>query len=78
MKITENQRQILNGPIAIREVCETIKNVKAGKAPGPNRLASSYYKYFEDEVLQPLQQVMLFYRMERFLMLERSESSINT
>jgi len=59
LKITENQRQILNGLITIRELCEAIQKTKAGKAPGPDGLPASYYKCFEDELLQPLQQRFL-------------------
>lgn len=41
-KITENQRQILDGPITIREVCEAIKKNKTGKASDPKELSDSY------------------------------------
>lgn len=56
-KISEEQRQIINGPI--RELVEAIKN---GKATGPDGLSGLYYCIccicFEDVFLQPLQSSM--------------------
>lgn len=54
-KITEKQKQIMNGSIAIRKVCEAIKKTKTEKVLGSDGLPAFYYKYFEDELLQPLQ-----------------------
>lgn len=51
LKVAEEQRQITNGPIAIREVLEATKKIKLGKVPGP----CSYYKCLEDEHFQHLQ-----------------------
>lgn len=57
-KITKNQRQILNGPIIIRELCQAIEKDKTGKAFGLKGLSVSYYKCFENELLQTLQQTV--------------------
>lgn len=51
MKIADNQRQILNEPIKIRQLYEAIEKSKTEKIFGPDGLPPSYYKCFEDELL---------------------------
>ena len=57
-EITEEQKQLINGPITISEMEEVIKKIKLGKTQGPDGLPGSYYKHFEKELLQPLQNIM--------------------
>lgn len=38
----------LNDPISVSEVCDAIKSLPRGKAPGPDGYLSEYYKLFAD------------------------------
>lgn len=41
-----------------KKSCESHKKIKPSKAPGPDSLLGTYYRCFEDKLLQPLQNMM--------------------
>uniref|UniRef100_A0A670HWB0 Reverse transcriptase domain-containing protein n=1 Tax=Podarcis muralis TaxID=64176 RepID=A0A670HWB0_PODMU len=57
-KIPTDQKEQLNAPICKEEVEEVIKELKRGKAPGPDGFTSSYYKEMKDTLMVPLIKVM--------------------
>uniref|UniRef100_A0A670K332 Reverse transcriptase domain-containing protein n=1 Tax=Podarcis muralis TaxID=64176 RepID=A0A670K332_PODMU len=57
-KISIEQKERLNAPIFREEVEEVIKELKRGKAPGPDGFTSSYYKEMKDILMTPLVDVM--------------------
>uniref|UniRef100_A0A670IZP3 Reverse transcriptase domain-containing protein n=1 Tax=Podarcis muralis TaxID=64176 RepID=A0A670IZP3_PODMU len=57
-KISIEQKERLNAPILREEVEEVIKELKRGKAPGPDGFTSSYYKEMKDILMNPLVEVM--------------------
>uniref|UniRef100_A0A670HSH1 Reverse transcriptase domain-containing protein n=1 Tax=Podarcis muralis TaxID=64176 RepID=A0A670HSH1_PODMU len=57
-KISTEQRERLNAPISREEVEEVIRELKRGKAPGPDGFTSSYYKEMKDILTVPLVDVM--------------------
>uniref|UniRef100_A0A670J9A9 Reverse transcriptase domain-containing protein n=1 Tax=Podarcis muralis TaxID=64176 RepID=A0A670J9A9_PODMU len=57
-KIPTDQKEQLNAPIQREEVEEGIRELKRGKAPGPDGFTSSYYKEMKDKLITPLTEVM--------------------
>uniref|UniRef100_A0A670KIE8 Reverse transcriptase domain-containing protein n=1 Tax=Podarcis muralis TaxID=64176 RepID=A0A670KIE8_PODMU len=57
-KIPTDQKEQLNAPICRDEVEEVIKELKRGKAPGPDGFTASYYKEMKDTLIAPLIEVM--------------------
>uniref|UniRef100_A0A803T714 Reverse transcriptase domain-containing protein n=1 Tax=Anolis carolinensis TaxID=28377 RepID=A0A803T714_ANOCA len=57
-KITETQRERLNGRITEEEISRAIKKLPSSKAPGPDGFSMLYYKIFQDILVSPLQKVM--------------------
>uniref|UniRef100_A0A670KCX7 Reverse transcriptase domain-containing protein n=1 Tax=Podarcis muralis TaxID=64176 RepID=A0A670KCX7_PODMU len=57
-KMSPEQKKQLNAPIDRLEIEEAIKELKRGKAPGPDGFTSSYYKEFKDTLMTPLIEVM--------------------
>uniref|UniRef100_A0A670ICM2 Reverse transcriptase domain-containing protein n=1 Tax=Podarcis muralis TaxID=64176 RepID=A0A670ICM2_PODMU len=57
-KIPTEEKKQLNAPIGKEEVEEAIKELKRGKAPGPDGFTSSYYKEMKDSLMVPLIKVM--------------------
>ena len=56
--MTDAQRRMMNGPITIREIYDAVKKMNKGRAPVPDGLLASSYKYFQDELLLPLQKML--------------------
>uniref|UniRef100_A0A670HM89 Reverse transcriptase domain-containing protein n=1 Tax=Podarcis muralis TaxID=64176 RepID=A0A670HM89_PODMU len=57
-KIPTDKKDRLNAPIVNEEIIETIKELKKGKAPGPDGLTSSYYKELRHALIVPIKEVM--------------------
>uniref|UniRef100_A0A670IBL2 Reverse transcriptase domain-containing protein n=1 Tax=Podarcis muralis TaxID=64176 RepID=A0A670IBL2_PODMU len=57
-KIPTDQKVQLNAPIEKEEVIEVIKELKRGKAPGPDGFTASYYKEMKEVLVNPLTEVM--------------------
>lgn len=57
-KISIVEKEKLNALIEIEEIKASIKNLKNGKAPGPDGFTGRYYKEMEPVLLIPLQEVM--------------------
>uniref|UniRef100_A0A6I8RW77 Reverse transcriptase domain-containing protein n=1 Tax=Xenopus tropicalis TaxID=8364 RepID=A0A6I8RW77_XENTR len=54
---TQKQKESLNSPITIEEVHQVIKQLKIGKAPGPDGYTNLYYKIFAHELAPHLLQL---------------------
>lgn len=50
-KLTEEQKQGLNGPITKQEVLEALQTLQSGKSPGPDGLSSEFYKDLNSELM---------------------------
>uniref|UniRef100_A0A670IZE6 Reverse transcriptase domain-containing protein n=1 Tax=Podarcis muralis TaxID=64176 RepID=A0A670IZE6_PODMU len=57
-KITLQEKGKLSAPIEIDEIKDIIKDLKKGKAPGPDGYTGRYYKEMESILLTPMQEVM--------------------
>uniref|UniRef100_A0A670JGC5 Reverse transcriptase domain-containing protein n=1 Tax=Podarcis muralis TaxID=64176 RepID=A0A670JGC5_PODMU len=57
-KISTVEKDKLCALIEVEEIKEAIKELKKGKAPGPDGFTGSYYKEMESVLLTPLQEVM--------------------
>uniref|UniRef100_A0A670IRT8 Reverse transcriptase domain-containing protein n=1 Tax=Podarcis muralis TaxID=64176 RepID=A0A670IRT8_PODMU len=56
--IPTDKKEQLNTPIKIEEIKEAIKDLKRGKAPGPDGFTASYYKEMKSVLMMPLKEVM--------------------
>lgn len=57
-KLTQEQKQELNGPITKQEVLEALQTLQSGKSPGPNGLSSEFYKDFKSELMGPFLEML--------------------
>uniref|UniRef100_A0A670IWQ4 Reverse transcriptase domain-containing protein n=1 Tax=Podarcis muralis TaxID=64176 RepID=A0A670IWQ4_PODMU len=57
-KIPTDKKQRLNEPIEIEEIEEVIKDLKRGKAPGPDGFTAGYYKEMKSVLVNPLKEIM--------------------
>lgn len=46
-RFMSEHRKLLNKTKAIQEISQAIRNMKKGKAPGPDRLTATYYEHIE-------------------------------
>ena len=45
-KLSVTERDLMEGPISLEEALKTIKNMKNGKAPGPDGFSADFFKFF--------------------------------
>lgn len=57
-KLTEEQKQGLNGPVMKQEVLEAVQTLQSGKSPGPDGLSSEFYKDFKSELMGPFLEML--------------------
>uniref|UniRef100_A0A670HN63 Reverse transcriptase domain-containing protein n=1 Tax=Podarcis muralis TaxID=64176 RepID=A0A670HN63_PODMU len=57
-KISKEEKQRLNTPIGNEEIEEAIKDLKRGKAPGPDGFTAGYYKEMKSILMGPLKETM--------------------
>ena len=48
--IDQTQLEVLNKPISLQEITDTIQQLKSEKAPGPDGFSGEFYKLFKSEI----------------------------
>lgn len=61
-KLSAEDRDALDSPITASEILDTIKHLKAGKAPGRDGFPPDFYKSFSSVLLSPL--LALFHQIQ--------------
>uniref|UniRef100_A0A670KGT6 Reverse transcriptase domain-containing protein n=1 Tax=Podarcis muralis TaxID=64176 RepID=A0A670KGT6_PODMU len=57
-KIPTEEKQRLNTPIGKDEIEDVIKELKRGKAPGPDGFTAGYYKEMKNVLMRPMKEIM--------------------